>query len=206
MTESISFQPIDSLHHPLFAPWLDLYETAFPPEERILVSAFVKILQQKEAGRPMGVELLAAANTSDELIGMAFYDLLPRQGLATLWYMAVNPQIRSQGLGSQIYQVIIHKVKAAGCQAMFFEVEIPALAHTPETQALAERRIRFYQRNGAQILQGIQYLQSVGWHQPVTPMYLMVHPIQPISPETAFTLAKEIFDDSLQQKGLLNLA
>jgi GNAT superfamily N-acetyltransferase len=205
MTESISFQPIDSLHHPLFTSWLDLYETAFPPEERILVSAFVEMLQQKEAGRTMDVELLAAINASHELVGVAFYDIHPQWGLATLWYMAVNSHIRSQGLGSQIYQEIIQRAKAAGCQAMFFEVEIPELAHTPETKALAERRICFYQRNGAKILQVIRYLQSVGWHQPVTPMHIMIHILQPQTPETAFTFAKQIFEDNLQQDGPLSL-
>jgi hypothetical protein len=42
-----------------------------------------------------------------------------------------------------------------------FEVEIPEQAESQEGRRLAESPIAFYQRQGAQLLGDVQYMQSV---------------------------------------------
>ncbi len=201
----LTFNAIANLHDELFVPWLDLYETAFPPEERLLASAFWKVLAAKEQGKPLTVELLAALDAGQRLVGMAFSELYPEARLAALWYVAVDPRQRSQGLGSQVYQEIVRRVREAGCRAMLFEVEIPENAPAPEAKTLAERRIAFYRRNGARLLTGIHYLQSVGPHQPLTPMHLMIHPLEPLDPPAALALAQGLFGDLVTPIGPLGI-
>jgi GNAT superfamily N-acetyltransferase len=193
----------------LFLPWLDLYETAFPPHEKMLVSTHLQILKAKAGGgAPEHVLLAALANTSaggGQFAGLVRYELIPPDQAAVLWYLAVNPALRSQGLGSQIYQEILRRIEPHTYRAMLFEVEIPELQEKDAESELASRRIQFYRRQGALLLGGIHYLQSVGWHQPLTPMHLMVHPIQPLSPQEAFDLCKRVFEDTLAQTGELTL-
>jgi hypothetical protein len=94
---------------------------------------------------------------------------------------------------------------AAGARSIIFEVEIPEQAQTEPERALAERRICFYQRQGAYLLEGISYFQVIGPHQNPIPMHLMVHGVEPLSPGDAFSIAKQVFGDLVTQTGALEL-
>jgi hypothetical protein len=59
--------------------------------------------------------------------------------------------------------------------------------------------------DGARLLTGIQYMQSVGWHHPPTPIHIMIHPLQSMDAGTAFELTSGIFGPSLQKTGSLAL-
>jgi GNAT superfamily N-acetyltransferase len=200
---SLTFQTIFDLHDELLVDWLSLYETTFPPEERLLVSTFVRTLQRKEQGEKLHVEMLAAIDPERNLVGLAFYKSYPETSTIVLWYLATHAAQRSRGFGSQIYQEITHRCRILECHAMVFEVEIPENARSPEQKKLAERRVQFYKRNGAKLLTGIHYLQSVGSHQPVTPMHLMFHPLKKIDSHEAYQIAKKVFGDSITQSGNL---
>lgn len=206
MTDSISYVSITGLHDDLLPAWLDLYETVFPPEEKVLVSMFIELLKQKEQGNEHETELLAAVDAEGQVAGIGFYQTQLAQKTATLWYIAIDPKRQSQGLGTQFYLEIARRIWDAGCEVILFEVEIPERAHTPEVRILAERRIAFYKRNGAKLLTGIHYLQSVGWHQPSTPMHLMAHLRGAADVAAVFQLAQNIFGDALEQNGELALS
>jgi ribosomal protein S18 acetylase RimI-like enzyme len=199
MAASFSFVPIQDPQENLLLPWLDLYETAFPPNEKILVSTILKSLRNRQN---RGTHMDAILNGNGLFIGMAMYELPSIHPVAVLWYIAVMPDQRSQGWGSKIYHGILSQINPDIYKALVFEVEIPS-----ETGAStdAERRIRFYQKNGAKLLTGVHYLQSVGWHQPPTPMHIMVHPLQPLDAETAYELAYRIFGNAMQKTGTVAL-
>jgi GNAT superfamily N-acetyltransferase len=194
---ALSFHTIADLSDDLLCSWLNLYETAFPPEERILVSTFIRLLQTCKRKEQRSVELLAAVDGERHLVGLAFYEFQLNVNWVTLWYIAIDAAQRSQGYGSQVYQEIVRRSKGEDCDGILFEVEIPENAGSFETRLLAERRIQFYQRNGAKLLSGIHYLQSVGIHQPLTPMHLMFHPLKNLDAQDAFQIAKDIFGDLL---------
>ncbi len=198
----ISLVEIHDLNDPLLLPWLDLYETAFPPGERILVSQVLNVLRLRARGGSSG-RLLAVVDPENTLVGIIF-DEEPEGGeVAFLWYFAVRPQMRGRGLGAQIYQRLLKRLDPR-VRALIFDLEDPAEMDTPEAAALAERRIGFYRRQGARLLGGIEYMQYVGPHQPPLPLLLMVHPIQEISPREAFDLAQEKFgEEILKQVGEL---
>jgi GNAT superfamily N-acetyltransferase len=201
---SISFYEIKNQADDTLLPWLDLYETSFSPPEKILVSSFLRTLKQKEQNPEDQTCFLAALDELQELIGMAYYELFinPKAGL--LWYLAISPDRRGSGLGTQFYQEIAQRVQAAGCQMLIFEVEKPELLSTDEEQSIACRRIQFYQRQGARLLRGIDYNQVVGAHQPPTPMHLMVHLFNNLPANEVFSVASRIFGVQLQRAGIPN--
>jgi ribosomal protein S18 acetylase RimI-like enzyme len=202
MDEPISFVRILSLYNDLIMPWLDLYETAFPPNERILVSSILKRISDNHNAPAKGIYTAAILNQDNQFIGMSMVELPAGKPVGILWYVAVTPGQRSRGWGSKIYRGIVSQINPEIYKALVFEVEIPG---QPDSSPEAERRIRFYQKNGARLLTGIHYLQSVGWHQPPTPMHIMIHPLQPMDAETAYEMAKSIFGASLQKTGVLAL-
>ena len=202
MNKPISFVPIRNINDRFLLPWLDLYETAFPPHEKILVSSILRILRNKRQSEEEGMNIVAILDGKDKFIGMAMYQLPPDKLVGVLWYIAVIPDQQNKGWGSNIYNGVLAKINPKTHKALVFEVEIPGETNSSPD---AERRIHFYQKNGAKLLTGIYYLQSVGWHQPPTPMHIMIHPILPMNVETAYDLAHTIFEDTLQKIGPLAL-
>lgn len=197
------YAEIVDLHDDLLLPWLKLYETTFPPAERLLVASLLGML--KEPARAGGNRMLAMVEADGSFVGLALYELLAEASAAALWYLAVTPERRGQGLGGDFYREIVHRLGDLPVRALLYEVEMPAQAEAPR---LARRRIRFYQRHGGKLLRGIHYMQSVGSHQPPIPMHLMVHPLHPpqMAPAEAFDLAARVFGTSVTRVGTLRLA
>jgi ribosomal protein S18 acetylase RimI-like enzyme len=196
---------LTGLHDELLPAWLDLYETSFPFNERLLVSHFIRLLQAKEQGEAKQITLSALAGQSHDLIGMAAWHYIQEPGIAYLWYIAICPEARSRGLGSMYYHAFLASAFAKGARLALFEVEKPELARDEPERILAQRRIDFYTRQGARLLTGIHYLQSVGAHAPSTPMHLMFHAKDDLSPSEAYRLASQVLGDALQQVGPLAL-
>lgn len=203
-SDHVQYTEIVDLNDELLLPWLDLYETSFPPHERILVSGHLRVLQARAAGVPTDEHLLAAIDEAGAMVGMARVLIRPDE-VAYLWYLAVSPAARNRGLGSTFYREIVRRAEEAGCRALIFEVEIPEREADEERRRLAQRRIGFYRRLGARLLAGIHYLQSVGPHQPPTPMHIMVHGFSPLDPQDAFLLAQALFGDAVTATGTLIL-
>lgn len=203
MLEGYDIHELTGLSDPLLPAWLDLYETSFPFNERLLISHFWRLLQAKEKGEASSVSLSALVERSNTLIGMAAWQYLPQLRLAYLWYLAIQPEARNRGLGAHYYHAILAQAFTKGADLALFEVEMPELAHTDQERALAQRRIAFYKRNGARLLTGIHYLQSVGDHVPPTPMHLMFHPRERLSPQEAYQSAHQLFGEALQQTDAL---
>lgn len=200
----LRYHHIESLEDEFLLPWLDLYETAFPPEEKLLVSTFLQILKDKSEGYEKNHSLLAALNMADEFMGMALVDDLEEYRLFFLEYFAVSPERRGMGAGTEFYREILRRFELSGAKALIIEVEIPEISPDPD---MAEARIRFYQRNGAKLFRGIDYTLEIGPHQPPIPMHLMIQARQgeELTAQQAFELAKAFFEESLVQIGELSL-
>jgi GNAT superfamily N-acetyltransferase len=199
---SVALVELTNPADPLSLAWLDLWETAFPPNERMLVSFYIGLLAAKGRGEQGQYHPLAVASAEGQLLGMAFYKDDPGIGIACLWYLATVPAARNHGLGAWTYREILRRIRATGLRAMVFEVEIPAEARSAEAAALAERRIGFYRRQGARMLQAIEYWQDVGPHQPRTPMHVMVHPLQEMSAEEAFAMVRGLYKEDITLIGV----
>jgi GNAT superfamily N-acetyltransferase len=199
---SLDIRELCDLNDDLLLPWLDLYETAFPPEERNLVSDVLKALKP-ESGAGRNQHLLAATGPTGQLLGIAMFTVQPGNPVAMFWYLAMVPEARGHGYGSQFYQDIVRRARAAGCELAFLEVEIPERTTTAEAHQMADARIRLYRRLGAHLLCGISYVQAVGPHHAPIPMHLMVHLMTDLTPEDAFRLGQLTFGAYLTQTGPL---
>lgn len=199
----LNITEITTLDDDLLIPWLDLYEIAFPPAERMLVSFYLRLLREKQHGLQPDHHLLAVQRDGI-FVGLAHYVIVAEHDLAWLWMFAVTPEMRNHGVGAAIYGEIVGRLPV-GTVAMLLEVERPDLAHTEAEHQLAERRIAFYRRQGARLLEGVHYIQSVGPHQSPLPMHVMLHPLQPLDAETAFHYAQTVFGDAITQTGALFL-
>jgi ribosomal protein S18 acetylase RimI-like enzyme len=206
LNNEITYHEITGLQDDLLLPWLDLYETAFPANEKVLVSHFLALLKMKGKGKQTCDYMLAGMDAaSHKLLGLACYQLMPAVGAAVLWYLAIHPEARNRGLGGEFYDHVIDQIDKTLYKALLLEVEIPTLQKNDEERKRAARRINFYRRHGAYLLEGVDYIQYIGWHSPPTPMHIMVHPLQVLNAPACFALAKAYAGDAVTQAGRLKL-
>ncbi len=206
LPEGFSVHEITSLDDLYYDAWLDLYQQSFPLNEQMLISELNRTLRSK--AKELSPEELywALLDGSGQLTGMARFNLPAGNSATALWYVAMRSEARSQGIGSRFYQAVIEHIRRTSgetAEAVVFEVETPANSNAGETSD-AERRIAFYRRNGARLLTGIRYVQSVGWQPPIE-MSVMLHPLAELSPSRAFELAKATLGATVQQIGELHL-
>lgn len=199
LSNSFNLVEITDLNDDLLLPWLDLYETTFPPNERELVSSKLSLLKTNVGKNEKKEIMLVATNEQKSLIGIINYEFNEELSVAILWYFAIKEGLQSKGLGSQMYREFTSQLVLRGIQTLFFEIEIPEKVETKEKRQLAERRIEFYRRLNAKLLTGVRYMQHVGSHQPPTPMHIMVYSLQPLDAQIAYDLAKAIFEDNIEQ-------
>ena len=112
MTPDLTFHEIVSLDDGIYDAWLDLYQTAFPLNEQMRVSAHNQVLRGKQQGASADRHLLAALDATGHLVSMARYDVLRACQAAALWYLAVVPRLRSQGIGSRLYLHILERLRS----------------------------------------------------------------------------------------------
>ena len=116
-----------------------------PPEER---GDTAELLASIAAGE----RLCYVAARDGELLGFAVVFVLDDVSVALLEFMAVAPQERNNGVGGALFTHLRANLLAdAGTSGMIFEVEPPEEADGEE-RTIRERRIGFYLRHEAAIV------------------------------------------------------
>ncbi len=185
---------VSEITDPRLLPALRIYEQAFPVYEQMTSSFWIRLLLSPNDD---AMQFISVVDTeSDEVVGMILYQIHRHEQsapVAVLWYFCTRSDIRNRGSGGEIYQIMVSRLFAEGVRAMVFEVERPdvVIKQSVEGAELAERRIRWYQRNGAKLIKNADYLQYVDNGLPPTPMHLMIHTPSPVTPEEAFQIATE---------------
>lgn len=198
----LTFVDITDCNDDLLIPWLDLYETSFPPEEKVLVSSFLELLKEKAKGEYPDSYIQAVLDEDARMVAALRFDIVREFGATYFWYMAVDPSVRNRGIGSACFNEVVRHATGAGTRAMVLEVEMQD--HSPDPQ-MSDRRLGFYRRHGAAMLTEIEYMQSVGPHQPAIPMHIMIRPIESVTPQEAFDMVHSLFGDAIRQVGELGL-
>lgn len=193
----LQFVEISDANDELFQNWIDLYELAFPPEERVPVSWFLRLIGEKRQGLAPNSHIQAVLDESGAFVGLLRYDLGEQPAVGYLWYIAITPNARGAGIGSACFDEVVRRARKSGLRALIFEVEIPEHFDDPDRCENARRRIEFYRRLGAFLLTGIRYVQHVP-NQPEVPLHVMVRPIEPINAVEAFEMARLVLEDVTQ--------
>lgn len=176
----MNLRRIESDSDPSFALAIDLYESAFVPDERM--DNGVVRQRMADGSRYELVEIVR----EDAFAGFAMldmYEIGECRLLGAILYFAILPDLRGRGLGEQVYTRLFERFLSRCSEegktfcGMIYEVERPELAADEVERLLRERRTGFYQRMGGRVLEGIDYVQpSLGEGKEPVRMHLMHHP------------------------------
>lgn len=179
-----------------------VYEAAFPINEREQPEVILRAISQK-----VGVAVRARQN--GETIGLASMHLLQDPACVFLVYLAIAPHMQSRGLGQRLlqyaWQVGSQRCAQNGSPAtgMVWEVDPPALAMNEKERQKRERRIRFFSRQGGEVLQ-CDYVQPPLHGDKPVKMHLMHRPADSTSAlsfEATVGLVRAMY---LQKYGAVN--
>ncbi len=122
-----------SAQSPLLEKVVKLFQTSFPVTERVTLSPFYD-------GRHDGAELYAYTVAEDVA---AFFCTLTGTNFYYLFYIAVDPHYRRQGLGTRILDRV---KKTSNGMTIFLDCE--AIYPGCKNEETRLKRINFYERNG----------------------------------------------------------
>ncbi|VXD23118.1 conserved hypothetical protein [Planktothrix serta PCC 8927] len=159
----IEFKQIQHLDHPDFEVAIALYEQTFPSPERVPVNWIREAIQSQKAQ-------LWGGYYQQEFALMSILYPLPSSDFILLAYLATVPHLRNIKIGSQFLKYLIDLEKRES-KSLILEVEHP---HFGENRELKQRRVQFYQRLGAKILQDIIYILPALDGTKTTEMILML--------------------------------
>src|ERR1700742_818666 len=169
---ALSLEPVDTLSPAAMTGLQQIYEGGFPPNER---AAFATLTTQRRD------DVVARALASDgQPYGFALLRPLAGTGWMYLRYLVVDGARRSQGLGGQLWELLTARLRDAGYTLLVWDVEDPdEPGCDPGDVALRWRRIRFYQRQGGELLPvtGYRTPAVAPGHTDWLPMRLMVTPL-----------------------------
>lgn len=173
-----------------------IYEDAFEAEEKVPFDGIWQSAGRCQDG--VGTHFWGLVE-EDTLLASAWFCTLPEERLGYLGYLAVSPEARSMGYGSLLMKQVLEKIEkdlatltAHPPLAVFWEVRSPDDAPDEDERLLRLRRIRFYQRFGAEPL-AVDYLcPPIAPGQPEVKFTLMAvtcPPCQPLASETVRRIA-----------------
>jgi GNAT superfamily N-acetyltransferase len=171
---------ITDLHTALGQQVLAIYERSFPEAERDPVENIAASLNPSDLGAE--VTHLRALVEHEGVVGFTYFSSYQEYYLGFLKFIAVREDIRGKGYGPILLQDAIEQLRADGVRAtgwpylgLVLEVERPETAENVQDRQLRERRIQFYRRNGAIMIEGVDYIAPpVAAGQPSLPFHLMV--------------------------------
>lgn len=190
--DNLWIREVVSTQDPALEQGIHLYQSSFPASECIHPDTFRKALQSRAEGREQREKTahFLTALLDGEVVGMAYcryFESTPEGEplhLGYLLYLAVNEHCRGLGIGAHFYRSLSSALqtdalyRGGELSGIIYEVERPELAGSEAERTIRQRRIAFYERLGAHILQGIDYVQpAVSDTQSSVPLYLMYHPL-----------------------------
>ena len=125
---------------------------SFPTTELDMFEAFARDLAES----PDGAVLVAM--DADQPVGAVVDHPMPHLGLGLLSYAASRPGLRGRGIGATLMAALRTRWRNGPVEFVVAEVEDPRL-HPETTENAPGARLRFYEREGADLL-------MVPWVQP----------------------------------------
>ncbi len=148
-----------------------IYRSSFPPAELAPFPAIVSAVRE-------GLNTLVISRHDDgEISAFALVHWLPGSRLIFLPYMAVAQRYQNQGIGSGLLRYMAEELlRSCDADALLWEVEP---ANLDDASSECSRRIRFYERLGAQMVRvaNQHYCMPNPAGQGTVPLWLMWIPL-----------------------------
>jgi GNAT superfamily N-acetyltransferase len=172
----------------------DIYESNFPP---VMQKPFAVIAGGSRDG---SVIVLVARDEGQpgRIVGIATLAYLPGTPTLYLGYLAVDQRLHNRGIGGQLFRFTVAFVTDhTSVETLVWEVEAP---EPGDPAHIHNRRIRFYERLGAQVvtLASTYRMPDGNPGSGTIPLRLMWYPLggrttPPLKPEVASWI-KDIYD------------
>ncbi len=197
----ITLTPIQDASSPQWSEWKEIYLSSFPENERMSDNFFEDVFSQKGLNEDNTITVLAVVDSEDPfaVLGIVVHEIVEEERYAFVWYLAVAEEYRSSGIGSGVYSQLLAQFKSRNCDCLLYEVEIPEEGDSTHSQA--RRRIKFYERQGARVLGGYHYMQSVDNGSDPIPMYIMIHLFRTLDFNEMFDACKSCFQSEFTPSG-----
>jgi GNAT superfamily N-acetyltransferase len=128
----------------------EIYEAGFPAAVR---APFDDLLDARDDER---LQLLLGGN--GDVLGVALVRDLGETGWTFLRYFVVTAQRRGQGVGARLWSALCRDLASRGRRRLLFDVEDPDdPAADPHEVEERRRRVRFYRRVGADVVDVVSY-------------------------------------------------
>lgn len=178
---------LTDINHPDFQGALQIYLDSFPACER----QPTEILETRLSNQ---LYQWFVAKWETQVVGIALLYPLNPTNFILLDYLGTDKNYRSRGIGKTL---MFHLVKLAQIQEKFLliEAENPPFCENLEE---AKRRIRFYQNNGAKVLESVRYLLPPLSGDVPTEMLLMMVPEYP-GGQLSGSLVKQLIEQVYQE-------
>ena len=125
----------------------EIYEKSFPESERLDFQILLDTVHTQN-------RVLYIAKEKEDVLGFAIINRLQCSIACLLEYIAVKEGNRSQGIGTAFLDYLVRIISNwENAEGILLEVE-PMEGAPPDEVAIRERRIKFYLRNGASIIDG----------------------------------------------------
>lgn len=186
-----------------------IYAPSFPPNER---KPFWLVSDAMQQGRYNVFVMSRDQGIVSEIVAFALLVRLRTSQAMYIEYLAVAPALRGQGIGSLLFRSMTTFLKSTDSSAIVWEVDPPVQAGDDN-----ERRIRFYQRLGAHLIEQSKRYGMPNYYKGsgILPLRMMWQPlhhdhVQPTKSEL-ITFITDIYEteyrgqDNLRDEIIANL-
>jgi ribosomal protein S18 acetylase RimI-like enzyme len=189
-----------------FKQSLDIYKSSFPQNETRPIEKVVQMLKNDE-----NYHLFTYLNDK-AVVGISLMYIFRSLNIGFLDYIAIKPNYQRRGIGKELFEFTFEKFRSDVSNGIGLLIEVQKEnVHDLEERNLREKRIRFYMRLGAKIMDRVNYILP-----PIQPgfgseeMYLMIRPLGEIHylpKESVLQYIEAIYSTIYQyeDKDLLNL-
>jgi GNAT superfamily N-acetyltransferase len=189
-----------------FKQSLDIYKSSFLQNETRPIEKVVQMLKKDE-----NYHLFIYLN-DNSVVGISLMYIFRSLSIGFLDYLAITPNYHRRGIGKEFFEFTFEKFRSDVYNGIGLLIEVQKENVLDlEERNLREKRIRFYMRLGAKIMDGVNYILP-----PIQPsfgseeMYLMIRPLGEthyLSKEPVLQYIEAIYSTiyQYQDNDLLNL-